>query len=257
MATLPELVTQALVDLRAATASILGLEARVQAKFDSNTTTVTTIIQQFISRPASINVFCDPVRGDDANDGSTPDKAKKSLDGIVASMTGPSGVAVLLLEDAIMRRRSSAAGPLVLWGCQRSNNAYGYIFTQRTVGFLGIAENSPIQGPSGNSTTAAGIFMDGPKLTANFINFVLPDQPANQSFPAHLTSSASLMAFNSCNVSVSGANAGSLIGVLNGRASVFGSFVLGANVPGHLFKDVPAGANPNAQFAYETNITSA
>lgn len=256
MPTLMEQFAQATVDLRAAVASVLGLEARVNAKFDANTNNVTTIINQFISRPASINVFCDPVNGNDANDGTTPDKAKRSADAILGAMTGPSGVALLMLDDVVLRNRSSVAGPLDLYGAQRANNAFGYTFTRRTVRFLGTADNSPIAGPLGGSSAASGIFLSGPRMSTAYVSFLLPDQPAGQIYSEHITASAAQLAFIDCGVSVLGSNAGSLIGAPNGRVSVNGTFTLGAGAAGHLFKGIAAGANPNSMFNYETNVTS-
>lgn len=254
MATLPELVTQALVDLRAVTASLLGLEGRVQAKFDANTNNVTTIIQQFNTRPLYTYISVDPVNGLDTNDGSLA-KPMRTLDAALAGI-GSQGVTILLFEDDIIRKRHTINTNIQILGVQRSANAAGFIGFRRYVSFIGTAENSPsLLG----DTFSSGIYFAAGSIFTGSIIFKLPDVPSGLGTREHLVSTASITAqMINMTLVVDAPTASALFGSYSGgRIIATIDALIGAGATGHIFGGVAAGADPNALWSYSTNLKSA
>lgn len=256
MTTVVEALTQAAQDLRDAVASVLGLRADMQTLKDSTTTSTQTIVNTFVNRPPILNVYCDPVNGQDANDGATINTPKKSVDLIVGAM-GSNATQILLLNDCVFRKRTTVYAPLLIAGIQKANNAAGYILFQRQISWLGTAENSP----SGDgSTYCAGIFTSA--ATARFDNtdFLIPDTPSGNSYRSFFDSSihCSVVVYNSTvRVAVASAAAGFLFGAQNSKLTATLGYILGSGAAGHVFTGVAAGSNPNSLYNFSTNVTSA
>ncbi|MCF4125049.1 hypothetical protein [Methylobacterium sp. SyP6R] len=256
MPTLMEMFTQATSDLRAAVASVVGLEARVQAKFDANTNNVTTIINNFNARPLAVTFYVDPINGNNANDGASLAAPKRSTDNVLASL-GSQGVSIVLLGDDVIRLRHNAATNVYIYGAQRAANAQGWVNYLRTVTLLGIAENSPSLTVG---TMSAGIFFSAGQFFSANCNFVLPDVPAGYSNRAHFCSAAFVnMQFTAGTLTASGPGAAALVGSFNGGRSVvtLTGFTLGTNASGHVFDGIAAGADPNGSWNYSTNLKAA
>lgn len=255
MPTITDTLAQLGQDLRAAIASVLGLEGRIQQKFDANTSNVTTIINNFLGRPPIQTIFVDPLNGKDTNDGGAPSTAKRDLDAVLDGL-GTSATSIMLLNDAVIRRRRNLYATLGITGA-RSNgvNGIGYELVTRTISFLAEADNSPdpVLG-----RFSSGFFLVGSGYASSGINYSLPDKTVNSGYGAHLfASSGTNVNIGGGTLLVASVNAGALIYSQGNSMNVFSTLIFGANAAGHLFLDVPAGGNPNSSFSYKSNVTSA
>lgn len=252
MTTIVEALTDATAELHAAALLYQGRADQVALNLAATTGQTTTIVNNFLARPPVVTLFLDPVAGVDTRDGSTPALAKQSIDNVLDAI-GTTATSIVLLSDATIRRRRNVYASLDIRGGQPANNAAGYMPIQRNLYFLATAENSP--SPS-LGTFCSGLWLLGPGVTADRINFNIPDQPA-QDYTAHITSNAgcNLLTNNCALFATSGA--GSLIGSSSNTINFFGGLILGTGAAGHLFQGVASGANPNSLFQYRTNITSA
>ncbi|UIY44147.1 hypothetical protein [Methylobacterium radiotolerans] len=212
-----------------------------------------SIFNYIAGQPAVQSLFVDPVSGDDTRDGSSPAKAKKTLATVLDGM-GTSATAVFLMGDVVLVKRHSIYAPLVLYGVQAANNAAGYSFTPRTIGFIGTAANSP--DVLGNSYPS-GFAVSGSSVVTNYISFALPVQVANQTYPAHLysESGANFTLLNGT-LSVAAASAGPLLGTHSLSINAYSNLALASGAAGHLFEGIPAGTNPNNFYNYRSNVTS-
>lgn len=239
--------------LNNAVTNVLAVRSQIAATLDAKAAQATTIINNFLGRPATQIVWCDPINGNDANDGSTPVLSKKSLENIVFN-SGITSTQVMLLGDVTFSSRYNLNCNIYIQGCQISAAAPGFIPFNRRISFLGTALNSPAPGIG---RFCAGMWCFGTSFITNNIDFDLPAQPAGQDYPAHLTSVAGTN-FNITGgtITVRDATAGSLVGSYS-RSTVSLSMTFGAGAAGHIMDRVAAGANPNSQFAYVSNVTSA
>lgn len=251
MSTVTEALDDATAAMTSAVADVRGVLSEMRALKDATTGQATTIIQTFVARPPLATIYCDPLNGSDANDGSNVTVPKRDLDAILDGI-GNNATTIILLSDATIRRRRGLYAPLNIAGSQRSGN--GTINFRRTITFLGSAENSPVN----DTSFCSGFFCYGPGLTTTFIDFRLPDVPNGLTYRSHLTSMIhTSFSLSSPTITVGSAQAGALIGSNLGRATVFADPVLGMGAAGHLFEGIPANTNPNAVWNYSTNITSA
>lgn len=254
MPTIVEALQTATDELHTAAVLLQTLAGQVQQNLDSTTDTTQTIINDFIHRPTPIRIYCDPIDGNDADDGSTPDLAKKSIDGIISGVVNDA-IEIRLLNDAVFRRKQNVYVSVAITGVQRSANAEGFSFATRNITLLGTAENSP--SPLFGSF-CAGLFVFGPEVRLAYINVLVPDMPSGQNTRSFLTNqgSSAIVLVGNPTISVQSNQAGALIGS-NGHALVTMTPVLAAGAAGHLFEGVAAGSNPNSLWAYSTNLTSA
>ena len=238
-------------ELHAAAQLMQSLAGQVQANLTSTTLATTTIVNNFINRPPVLNVYCDPVNGNDNNDGSTIATAKKSLDAIIAGM-GSNATNVLLFGDTTLLQRHDLYAPLYLLGAQQAANPAGYIPFGRTLSFLGTAQNSP---SFTAGTFCSGLNLSGPSMRCSNINFALPDVPSDLNFRSHLTSqNTTSFSADTITLTASSPQAGSLLG---SRLTATLTVAFGTGAAGHLFQGVAAAGNPNSNYYYTTNITSA
>lgn len=239
--------------LDAATRAMTAIRDQIAAQLETTTTNVTTIINQFLTRPPVTSVFVDPINGNDANDGSTIAKARKSIDKAVEDM-GANATQILLLNDAQFVRRPSLYAPLTITGIALDGSAAGYKKAKRSIAFLGEAQNSP---QPFIGSFSSGLLIYGPVLRSDFIDFNLPDVPAGLDYRSHLISFGSNITLSSPVINASGPNAAALIGAVTGRATVYVNPTLGPAAAGHVFDGVASGTNPNQYWQYSTNLQAA
>ena len=251
--TVVDALQDATAALNAATAAFNALSGTIQGQAQAAQTNATTVIENFLARPAVQTVFLDPLNGADTADGSTVAKAMKTLEAILAA-AGVSATKVVLLNDLTIQSRINVNCALQIVGAQPSST--GYVVVPRTVSFLGVATNSPDL--FDNWTFCAGLFLGGASFTTSSINFNLPLQPAGQTFSAHFTTQTGCTtSFFNGTLTVQGATSGQLFQAVNSKSAVFSNLALGSGAPGHLFTNVAAGADPNGLWNYDSNVTSA
>jgi hypothetical protein len=252
MTTVVDGLTDATTALQAALAQWLDLYDSVSAAQTVTVNQATTIINNFVNRPPVTAIFVDEVAGNDANDGATISTPKKSIDKVIEDMKNNS-TSVLALSDLTFKKRGSLYASLTITGIQPAANPQGFIVYQRTVRFLGTAENSP----QSSETFPGGLVIYGAVLRTVAIDFALPDVPVGLTYRAHFISLGSNFTINAPTITVSSSGAGALIGVLVARATVYVNPTFGAGAAGHLFDGVAAGVNPNNFWQYSSNLTSA
>ncbi|KAA0117893.1 hypothetical protein CIW48_27215 [Methylobacterium sp. P1-11] len=229
---------------------ILGLKAVLTGLATSVATTV------YKNMPPVQQIFVDPVNGSETNDGTTSSKARKDLDTVLDEQKNV-GTAIILLNNAQLIRRRNVYAFLAIYGAQISGNAQGWTATPRVIQFIGTATNSPL--PDG-STFGSGFWLDGPTFVTDQIIWSIPTQAPSQTYNDHIRSeygTGVLIVGSTLNVAET--NAGFLLGA-SAATVPFDSFLdigLNAGAPGHLFRGVIAGANPNTLFQYRSNVTSA
>lgn len=252
MPTIVDALSAATDALNAATAKVLGFMSQLQTQASASQQAATTVINNFLARPPAQTIWCDPVNGNDQNDGLTSDKPRKTLEAIVIGI-GTTVTDIYLMNDALFSQRYNLNANLRILGVQTSPAAPGFIPFNRKITFLGTALNSPAPG-IGNF--CAGLWCFGVSVTTDHIDFQLPDVGAGYDYRAHFTSAVGT-GFNFSNgiIQAGTANAGSLVGA-GMRSIVFMSMTYGSNAAGHIFQGVAAGADPNSQFAYVSNVHS-
>lgn len=208
-----------------------------------------------LGQPPVLQLFCDPVSGDDTRDGLTVGTARKSLDAILDGL-GTTATNVILLNDATIRRRRNVYPALSIYGAQSANTAQGWSFAARTVTLLATADNSP---QANVGSFCSGFWLYSTNFFTSYINFVLPDQVAGQDYVAHISSDYGT------NVTL---QLGSIRGTSNNTGYLFWSranplfvflsgMTFGAFGAGHIFQGIGAGSDPNAVYNYKSNVTSA
>ena len=254
MPTIVDALTEATAALEAATAQVLTAVTQAQALHDTTVNTTNTTINNFLARPPAQAIWCDPINGSEANDGSTSAKPRKDLDAIIDEI-GITVTGIYLLNDATMHRRHSLIANLTLQGAQIIAAAPGFMFYPRTLTFLGTAENSP---DPGAGSFCSGCWCYGVSVTLYDINVPLPDVPADYNYRAHISSSVGTNFILVGGItSAATQNAGALFSSTFRSTVQFTGVTYGPNAPGHLLLGVAAGADPNASFNYVANVTSA
>lgn len=205
--------------------------------------------------PPVLQLFCDPVNGNDANSGLTVATAKQSLDTILDNL-GTTATNVILLNDTIIRRRRNVYPALSIYGAQAAANAQGFSFTTRNIGFLATADNSP---QPNIGSFCSGMWLFSTNFFSSYINFNMPNQAAGQDYVAHISSDYGT------NITL---QLGAIQGTSNNTGYLFWSranplFVFlsgvtfGSFAAGHIFQGINAGSDPNTVYNYKSNITSA
>lgn len=250
MTTIVDALTDATAALTAATADVLALQTTLQQQAASSQTAATTVINNFLTRPAIQDIWVDPTNGNDANDGSSAALAKKSLD-LVLEGIGITATSILLLNDTTIQNRLSLFSNVSIQGAQAVAAAPGFININRKLSFLGTAANV-----SASQKFCSGLQSFGVSLSTNYIDFDMPAQPTGNAYTGHLSSDAGTNFFlQNGTVTVRDQTAGSLVESF-ARSTVDLTMTLGAGTAGHLFFGVAAGADPNSLFAYVSNVTS-
>ncbi len=252
MPTVVEALQEATTALNNATAQILSIRDEVAATLDAKVVEASTVINNFVQRPPVQEYFLDAINGNDANDGVAITRPKRNIDTLLGETVGQS-IALRLMSDVTISVRHTRYAFIDLQGIQASAQAPGFIQFERNVNFLGTATNSPqpILG-----SFCSGMFLQGAALFSAYVRFNLPSVPAGNNYRSHFTTSGGAITITQCTLTSVGAAAGALIGANTGKATAFVSVVMGTGAAGHIFDGIAAGQNPNAQWMYDTNVTS-
>ncbi len=256
MPTATEALVIAAASLDAATQSVLQTRAQIQADFAQAKTDNTKIVSDAITRLKSW--YVDPVNGNDANDGSTLAKAKKTLHNVISLAQPSTDHYVFLMNDLVHENYSQLFANMTVRGTGTAPDPTGifqYAPATRKIAFKPTANESPL----GVSTTVTAFIQITHNINFAGIDFVLADQPAGQNISAHLSIyNGSTISHGGNVLGVTPGAPGTLIG--KGDASPVGYYLYGsiaAAAKGRIFPGVAANADPRVSGDYRTNITSA
>ncbi|SDA12856.1 hypothetical protein SAMN02799622_00832 [Methylobacterium sp. UNC378MF] len=214
-----------------------------------------TAMSVILTKPAALVVWVDPLNGNDANDGTLPGKAYKTLDAALAK-TQSYSLTIYLLGDVTWNLRQNLFNNNTIQGvtADAAGNITGY--TLRGVTLKGEANNSPL--PQGRC--AAGAFLYSLNLSFSYCYILMPDIPSGVAIFDHFrVINGGNVVLSACTVATAGSAPGALIGNAAGNAQAggyIGGSTLSGSTPGHLFYSVSAGQNPNGVL-YRSNLTSA
>lgn len=255
MSTIADALDYAADRLDAATRAMTAIRDQIAAQLAAATTNVTTIINEFQTKPNSSSFFVDPVNGDDANDGQAPTTALKTMDRVFGNIPRDAFITVYLLGDVAVTKFYHLAASVVIYGVQYIP-ASGVSPRLRRITFGDEALNSPV---ATVGRTVAGFAVLGPYLRYQYVDLMLgaPD-PALDNKGHHITQGSVIQA-TGCNLNApSAGSAAVLVTPLDGaQSSLWYSGSLGANAPGHIVAGRAAGGNPNTDYTFRTNLTSA
>ena len=256
MTTIADALQNAADALNNAVTNVLAVRDSIAAQLNAKAAAVTTIINNFNTRPLTQNYYVDPQNGNDNNDGLTYATSKKTIDGVL-TIIGSQNVLIYLYGDTTILNRNSCLVSLSILGVQPANTPSGNSAVFRNITFLGTAENSPSQ-VLGNMSSGID-FGGSATFFTDHINFILPPQPANNNLSAAFISTGFLTVLcQSPTLTVGDQTAGALFGSFNsGRVIATLSIILGSGAAGHVFSGVIANTNPNGSWLYESNVTSA
>lgn len=245
-------------DLRSAITSVRGVLTEMRALKDSATGNITTIIQQFVTRPAAAVFFVDPTNGLDTNDGQTLDTPLKTVDKAIASLPRDGFSTILLMGDVVVNYYTTLLSPVTFYGIQRGNGNASNTYTgfQRKITFANEATNSP---QDGVGRTVACFNVGAPYLRYQFVDVLMGNPAAEVTHRAHHSLVGADLQMSSCNVNAPTPGALSiLLEVSDGaRSSLWFSGSMGGNMPGKIIRGIAAGANPNSSnYTIQSNLTS-
>ncbi|GJD93343.1 hypothetical protein [Methylobacterium iners] len=256
MTTVVEALVEATAAMNAATASVLQARTQIQADFAAAKADAVKVVNDVTVLQRQW--YCDPVNGNDANDGSTLAKATKTLHGIVSRAPSATKHYVFLMNDITHEHWSQAFADISVRGSQPGPDPAGVFpvaAAQRKVTFRPTALNSPI----GNSQTTTAMFQLFNTMSFTGVDLVLADQPAGQTISGHF------YAFRGANLIV---DIGSILGVTagapgrliqKGDSAPVGFYLYGsvaAAAQGRIFSGIAAGADPRVGGFYQTNLTT-
>lgn len=246
------------IKARADGAGALRLVSLTKAEIGAAAGASTEVQQSFntfiLNKPPTLIRYVDATNGNDANDGSTPALAYKTIDRPI-SLTQNYTLILYLMTDVTWSNRLNIYNSMFIQGVTITSGAIS-AFTNRGITFLGEAANSPVQ--QGRCT--AGAFLYGASLTMDHAYVVLPDAVAGVTVTDHIQvqqgGTVSLSVSTVTTVSTNGTSA--LIGSpSNQGGGYFTSCNFSARAYGRLFAGVASGANPNSLWNFRSNLTSA
>jgi hypothetical protein len=255
MPTATDALQAAADELHAATLAMYGVRDEVRAGIAQTKGAATTVITNFL-RGSVKNWFFDAIAGVDTNDGLDVTRPKRTLDALLdaieADGTSVFGNVVFMLTDGVIRYHHSLSSPITIIGAEWGGGAFGGLYhtVLRNLSFqtevAGVGRTTPCVRTLGSSMRLVSLAI------------AMPDVPAT------FNQTSLFVMINGGTVSIDGitltcATSTSAVSLLGVAAPTVVSFqgTLGTNAAGHVFLAIPAGTNPNANFAYRTNLMTA
>ena len=260
MPTATDALQAAADELHAATLAMYGVRDEVRTKLTQTSAAATSVINNFL-RGNVKNWFFDAVGGLDSNDGLDVARPKRTMDALLdaveADGTSIFGAVVFMLSDGVIRSYHNLSNPVALMGVEWGGGTLGsaYHLVVRNLTFQTEAMNSPV---AGIGRTPPGLRLLGSSLRLVSLTVAMPDVPSTfDAKPLFTMINGGTLSIES--VTLTCATAGSAVSLLGVAAPVTVNFLgtLGSNATGHVFQGIAAGANPNTNFVYRTNLTAA
>ena len=253
MTTVVEALMQATQDIRDAIATVLGLRGEMQTLKDSTTAGTTTIINNFLTRPASTAFFIDAVNGSDSNDGATMATPLKNLDTAIGMLPRDGFSTIYMLSDCALNKYYNIYSPITFFGIDRAGASFVPFLRRLT--FASEAFNSPVP--------TVGRIVAGFNVVASYLRFQYVDTMVGNPVAAldtksHLLLQGATIQMSQCAINApTSASLASLMLANDGAQShLWFTGAIGASAPGHIVSGKAAGANPNTSYLFETNLAT-
>lgn len=262
MPTVVEALADATAELHNAALLYQTRADQVAANLASFTSSAQTIINNYVNRsPIAVAWVDENVGVDDLSPGrgGLDTKPFKTVDFALDNTDQSVARVIYLLTDVTMKNWHRTYDRVVFAGQIKIPGIYGapYSYVSRKFRFTGEA----IQSPRLDLGRVVPFFDCGGMggVEFQYCDIIIPATVAGINYYSLIAGTTQNFSFWNCNFSVETAGtAAKLITCFAGSIVVtFAGCTFGANVPGKLFDTVAAGANPNANYAYRTNIASA
>ena len=261
MSTIADAMDGATAELRACRVAMDALRGSVSDQLAGKVTQAQTVINNFLNRAPVVEVFIDANNGVDDTTragAGTISFPYKSLDYVLDTRDQSVVLVVRMLTDDTLKSRHTGFSAIHLSGVAAiAANGLPWSYARRRLSCLPEATNSP---QPGLGRCIPGITMYGGLIEVFSVDIALPTPPSGVSSMDFFSFNGGSYAGTFSVVSVDTAGSGVALIATSGLTQLVASFQnygLGTNAAGHMFRGVAAGGDPNATFAFRSNITSA